>query len=98
MPSKSVKRTKEQPQKSSRLYDVFVGTTVQIMVKLTKESEDGVMSSIAIEGYLLDEDDEYYYVGTNPIEIAGAVKKSEVAVVMSSEPSEYELPEGTQVN
>jgi hypothetical protein len=81
---KKVKKAKPEAPKYEELslfFQTFVGEYVQvttdIMVKSQLESEEGVIiqeTPLVFQGFLLDEDSKYYYLGEGPGEIANAVK------------------------
>ena len=54
------------------------------MTKSQIETEEGTgisESPITITGYLLDEDDKYYYMGGRPDSITNAIKKASVKLI-----------------
>lgn len=66
---------------SRRLFDFFVGDIVSIIldqqVEHTIEKTNSVQtmkSPLSVQGYVLDMDDEYVYLGHSPDQISQAVK------------------------
>lgn len=60
----------------------FVGELVEIMTNrisvVTTQTEEGTETGEypwAITGYLLDEDENFYYIGKSPTEVNSAIKK-----------------------
>jgi hypothetical protein len=69
-------------KKASDIFTVtFLGEYVEIVCK-TGENEQG---QLIVKGYLLDVDNDYYYIGHNPLEVSGAVKKDLVGVITITE-------------
>jgi len=67
----------------------FVGQEVNITTNLkmtvAETSIEAGSFPVFYEGIMLDFDDEYYYLGKNPIEINQAVKRSEVVHIIVKE-------------
>lgn len=80
----------------NRIFENFCGEYVEI--KLNKDSKQSVdvggkivtvHSQNAIRGFLVDEDDEYYYIGHNPQTFSHAVKKQYIMhISITSEQAE----------
>lgn len=74
----------------------LVSITTNITGQMTQSTDAGIITEsfpVFYEGILLDEDENYYYLGidNDPIEITQAVRKSIVVHIMiSSEKSEEE--------
>lgn len=102
MSSEKRKRSKKQPQ-TSRIYEIFVGSYINIAVKSLKNATSGgKISNLMIAGYFLDECEEYFYLGDNPGSVFAAVKKDDVASIMLSNEevelmNQIDVPEGTEV-
>lgn len=67
----------------------FVEVTTNLMVKSQIETEEGTgisESPITIRGYLLDEDNKYYYMGGRPDAVSNAIKKTSVKLIEIVEP------------
>lgn len=76
----------------STFTSAFLGQQVTITVNLNQtinfqSSPEQSVESMPIfyEGFLLDEDDQFYYLGEDPIEINQAIKKVNVVHIMSIE-------------
>lgn len=55
----------------------FVGEHVQVITShLIADS-----TTISADGYLLDEDEEFYYLGAGPDEVAMAIRKQDVVLI-----------------
>lgn len=61
----------------------FIGQEVEFLTSLrhrsTQENEEGIFaeeSPIAFRGFLLDVDEQYYYIGSSADEISKAIKKT----------------------
>ena len=78
------KKIPEAAVKTNVFFETFVGEMVQIFCKTkmkqilqddhqTQEQESPVM----FEGWLLDVDDYYYYLGDTPDEVCSAIDKTE---------------------
>jgi hypothetical protein len=75
-------------QELSLFFQTFVGefveVTTDIMIKTQIDTEEGIAlqeSPLSIQGFLLDEDDKYYYLGSGPGEIEHAVKIENVKAI-----------------
>lgn len=69
-------------------FDIFAGEFVSITTKLqqkvTQQTEENVLQSesfLSIQGFLVDKDDLYYYIGDKPNSILAAIKINEVVHV-----------------
>jgi hypothetical protein len=76
--------SKKVPETSTLLYATFVGLNVDIIVRSVKAKMGNMMTNMAICGFLLDECEEFYYVGENANEVSTAVRKNEVVTVSLS--------------
>ena len=72
----------------SLFFLTFIGEYVQVtsnlMTKKQIETDEGVgilETPITIVGYLLDEDDKYYYMGGRPDSVSDAIKKTSVKMI-----------------
>lgn len=65
---------------TDRLFDVFAGSFVYIMIKPSVKGK-----SYAFQGYLLDHCPDFVYLGTDPSSIFAAVIKDEILSVSLSE-------------
>lgn len=104
MPSEKGKRKKKQQQTYSLLFEIFCGSYVNIFVKNIKSSATraGKVNNVMLAGFLLDEDEEYYFLGQTPEEVFCAVAKSEMAAMMTADEGaelleEIEVPDGQEV-
>lgn len=67
----------------NKLFKRFYNKYINIIMKNVKGAQvlnDGVVveGNVIIEGYLLDEDEDFYYLGTNDTEIDEALRKIDV--------------------
>jgi hypothetical protein len=101
MNSESGERLKKQKKNSSRMFEVFAGEYVTIVVKTIKGGSKGKIINLMLAGYLLDECENYVYIGENPHEIFACVKHNEIASIMMGDLSEagvsLEIPEGSEI-
>jgi hypothetical protein len=86
------KKIKDTPDSEVFLLS-FIGEMVQVLTDFiltssqVKESIDGDMSSedtshpLIVEGYMLDSDDSYIYLGPTPDQIGQAIKKDRVIFI-----------------
>lgn len=77
-------------------YNIFVGEFVQIVTevqtKTVQQSEEEIKESnhpVILEGYLLDVDDDFYYLGDTPNSISSGVKKTKIVHIQIAEPKSY---------
>lgn len=61
----------------------FVGEFIEIVARLSDENSE---ESIKTVGYLLDYNDEYYFLGHTPEEISHCVKRSKVTLINTLNP------------
>ena len=101
MSSGNGERLKKQKKSYSRMYEIFAGEYVTIVVKTIKGGSKGKIINLMLAGYLLDECENYVYIGENAHEIFACVKHNEIASIMrgdlSGEEGAIELPEGTEI-
>lgn len=77
------KKTKMTTGNDTTLFfNSFVGELVEIMTNrmstVITQTEEGTETGEypwAITGYLLDEDENFYYIGRSPTEVSSAIKK-----------------------
>ena len=85
-------------KKIDLFYQAFIGEFVHITTKIkttrSVHSPDGSLEETApmiAEGYLLDADDEYLYLGYTPESITRAVDRTEISMVdIAQEPNLYD--------
>lgn len=72
----------------SRFFLTFIGEYVQLTLKISAkteaQTEDATVleeGPIVLQGFLLDEDKKYYYLGGSPDHVTDAIKKVTVARV-----------------
>ena len=53
-------------------------------VKGMKGSSKGQIANLLLMGYLLDEDEDYFYIGESQQEVSVAVLRSDVVAIMSA--------------
>lgn len=71
------------PKKISKIYEMFIGTHVNIVLKDVRMSDSQDRSSnMAVGGIFLDEDEEWVYLGTVN-EVNTALKKDVIAAVFA---------------
>ena len=55
----------------------FMGEFVEILAKY----ETSEKMPLNIQGYMLDTDDTFYYIGDNPLEVNAAIRKTDVCFI-----------------
>lgn len=80
--------TKKKDSFTQLFHLTFIGEYVQLttnMFTIVNEENDEVLTShkvpVTIDGYILDIDEDYYYLGTTPHEINKAIKKDVVIFI-----------------
>ena len=64
--------------KTSELFKVtFIGELVEIIA----DSDSSEHGKLVIQGYLLDYDEDYYYLGEGPLAVTSALKRELVGFV-----------------
>lgn len=78
----------KQDQLPNLFQVAFVGEYVEIIAKFyqtyKEESDSRIIESTApasIKGYLLEYDDDYYYLGDEPNSVNRAIKKTDVSYI-----------------
>lgn len=74
-------------------YETFVGELVEVtttlMVEAQEETEEGmthVKSPLTLQGYLVDVDSKYYYLGDTPDKVRESIRKDiAVRIVMMTQ-------------
>ena len=71
-------------KKKDLFYNIFIGELVEITTKSTiktvKQEEDQITEQtvpVIFQAYLLDMDEEYYYLGQDPDEVFSALRKDQ---------------------
>jgi len=60
---------------------LFLTTLVGEFVEILATYETSAKMPLVIHGYLLDMDDDFYYIGNNPLEVRSVVKKDHVTFI-----------------
>jgi len=83
------------------MFATFAGDELAFLLRTVKGAAGGKILNLTLQGYLLDEDEEYVYIGITPEEISGAIKKADIATFFKGSfnlnTEEFEIPEGTEV-
>lgn len=96
------KRRKTMTVGNDRFYDIFVGEYLQFMLKhkysMSEVDEENQVSTsrenfTTVNGYLLEQDDEHYYLGAGPLGVTHSVKKTEYFLAVISNPEEFNMDE-----
>lgn len=82
---------KKKNSQPSRVFSIFVGSVVNILLRDTTTKDEN--SSLTINGILLDECDDYFYLGSE-IDVNCAVSKKAIGLIMFDNQPE-EKPFGT---
>lgn len=76
----------------SKVFGKFSGSYVSVAVKGMRANSKGKIANLLLMGYLLDEDEDYFYIGESQSEVSVAVLRSDVVAIMSaSEVEEVEM-------
>ena len=82
----------------SKIFKIFGGREINVIMKDIKGAQvinesTVIQGNVVIEGYLLDEDDIFYYLGTTNEDIDEALLKSNVMRIYlpTDERSEFEI-------
>ena len=99
MSSENGERLKKSRKNYSRAFEVFGGEYVTLVVKSIKGGNKGKIINLMLAGYLIDECEDYFYIGENMSEIFASVRKDEVASFMKGDASEegISVPDGQEV-
>ena len=58
-------------------WNTFMGEYVEILCR----TENPDKMPLVVQGYLLDRDDDYYYMGEGILEVDAAIKKNDVVII-----------------
>ena len=99
MSSGNAERLKRSKKSYSKVFEIFGGEYVTMVVKSIKGGTKGKIINLMLAGYFLDECETFYYIGENQHEVFACVKKEEVASLMLGDASEegISVPEGQEV-
>lgn len=78
---------------TSKLFKHFAGTYKQFILKSIKGSQvmdDGTRleGSVVLEGFLLDEDDDYYFIGDTQEAVSEAIRRDDVVRIFEPDAME----------
>lgn len=84
----TVSKSKKKPPETTLFFNIFVGEFVELTTKLyikaMIDSDEGHTVQempVTIQGYLLDQDEKYFYIGDGPGAIETAVEIPTVAAI-----------------
>ena len=84
--------TKKKKNINTELYLAFIGEFVEmatnVIVSRSEQNEDSVITSnepLSIQGYLLDIDDEFYYIGSTPDGMSAVIRRENVMLMTITE-------------
>lgn len=84
---------KKKPPLISLFFTTFIGEYVQlttkIMQSISSQTEEQVVTQeipVIVEGFLLDMDEKYFYMGSSPDSVEHAVKEEEVIHIAIVQP------------
>lgn len=102
MNSENAKPKKKQQHNYSKVFEVFVGSTVTIMIRSSNPNSESGISNMMFSGYLLDECNTFFYLGAEVDEIQAAINKSEIVSILAgegvlSEEQDIDIPEGSSI-
>jgi hypothetical protein len=87
----------------SLFFSVFAGELVEFMTTqmstITTQTDEGTETGEypwAIKGYLLDEDENFYYIGRSPTEVTSGIKKDVVIAVAIIDVFEEQMTEAVK--
>lgn len=88
-------------KKDSKLFKFFQGKYINVLMRSVKGSQsigDGVMAegNVILSGYLLDSDDEFFYIGSPDGDIEDALKQDDVVRIYLGDIIENNFPFGEE--
>ena len=76
------KGQRKKPAKSySKMFSMFAGDQLAFLIRGIKGQSNGAILNVTLEGYLLDEDQDYVYFGVTTEEISGVIRKTDIAAM-----------------
>jgi hypothetical protein len=71
--------------KSSKIFkQIFLGEYVEVLIKLAENDTSPVMQ---INGFFLDIDNDYYYLGNEPDAVSNCIAKKDVGFIHIRQPN-----------
>lgn len=68
----------------------FVAEYVELTLKLTAtDTQTNIILPLTVRGFLLEQDDRYYYLGEHPNAVSQAVEKELVGLITAVEHKDY---------
>jgi len=102
---KGQQKKRQKTQAFSKMFTTFAGDQLAILIKNVRGQNSGRILNVTMEGYLLDECEEYIYIGHTPEVITGAIRKTEISSVIAggftvndAEVADIEIPEGGDIH
>jgi len=99
------RKTRKKPmigaEESSLFFMIFAGEFIEITTTektvLTNQNEDGTIESgeypLGVKGFLLDEDENFLFIGKTESEVSDAIAKSHIFTVSLIGPNESKMQE-----
>lgn len=95
------KKTKKTTHGTDRFYDIFVGEYMEFVTRQFTTTmmidEDGVQTSqetpMTVRGYLLDYDENTYYLGNTPLAVSHAFCRDDYFVATITDPEGFSMDE-----
>lgn len=89
---------------NDKLFDIFAGDYVNVVLDFTIESitqtereVEQVKAPLIAEGWLTDQDDNYFYLGIIPEAYSQALRRTAVILVEAKAPPEVEIEKKSSV-
>lgn len=87
--------TRKKRPKKTLFYDLFIGEYVEIIsktpIEISEETANGILhqkTPMIFNGYVIDIDDLYIYLGPEPFAISQAIRKDEYISIAVTEKGE----------
>ena len=91
MSSKNDLRQNEQQQ--TKVFELFVGSHIHLFIKNIKMQVEEGAEGVVMQGILLDECRDFYYIsGDGGHSVSAAIKKIDVAAITVADLVEHEVP------
>lgn len=101
MSSEKRKQRKKPQTTYSQVFSNFAGDQVALLLRSVKGRAGSQVLNLTLEGYLLDEDQDFFYIGVTPEEITGVIRKLDVVTMFKGtynlNTEEFDIPEGSEI-
>jgi len=89
---------------NDKLFEIYAGDYINVVmdftiesIKQTEREVEQVKSPLIVEGWLTDQDDNYFYLGIIPESYSQALRKSAIILIEAKTPPDEEVEKKSSV-